>query len=594
MALRGLLTLILTLGLLSPLWGQTDPGPSVHPLPASGVIADIKTVARYRIDPAGELSPEDLYISDEGFQPFDPILDESAPRLWLKLTLIAPNEGPSDYVLRVSRRFFRHFELYTPNDTGRLMRRSATITGAIDAETVGREYVFPLRMDSGERHTLLIDVETLQHSLQPLAMVIEDGPGFAAKKANAYLLYGLIFGILLALIFHNFALYLNLRQPGHLYYVLAMSCTLLLLGVDSGMLQTFLLPDLLQPWVGRLNALFAVMLVTSIFLFFQAFVDGVRYAPKLTRAIVPFLVLAWVLMLIEFIAPTRAVAFIQLVMIAVMLLLTVSSFIAARKGSMEGAIFLAAWSIYVINAIVRGMLSFDMSSANPIAEHLMYFAAVVEASILALGLSYRVRVLYERHATALKEQHKAAMLANSDPLTGAYNRRFLQSYLGAALKGGETDRFDRTVLILDLDHFKKANDEFGHAAGDAILRDLVRRCQSRLAEDDVMCRLGGDEFVIITSSQSAQQGMDLAEALIEVFQRQPFVFEGQSMPVTTSIGVVSAVSNQCTVSDVLRMADQALYQAKKAGRNRAVFFDPDQATPFRHGPSMEPARERTE
>ncbi|MEN1729581.1 MAG: diguanylate cyclase, partial [Pseudomonadota bacterium] len=545
------LAFMLTLCLCGPVWGQADPNPPVHPLPTSGVMADLKGLSFYRPDPDHELSPEALFESDEGFLPFDPTLNEEAPSLWLKLVLIAPADGQPDYALRVGRRLFSRFELFTLDPSGQIERRSATVTEAVDAESVGREYVFPLTIEPGTRATILINVETIQQSLQPLILAVEDGAGFAASRANSYLFYGLVFGVLLALIFHNFALYLNLRQQGHLFYVLAMTCTLLLLGIDSGMLQNFLLPDALLPWVGRLNILFAVMLVISIYLFFQAFVDGMRLAPKLTKACRNAAVILAVLGPVVLVAPTNLFLLvtlsIQLINSVVMILLIAASLIAARKGSVEGSIFLAAWSIYVINAIVRSMLSLDFM-ANPLSEQLMYLAAVVEASILALGLSYRVRVLYERHATALKEQHKAAMLANSDPLTGAYNRRFLQSYLGTALKDIDADEFDRSVLILDLDHFKDANDEYGHAAGDAILRDLVRRCQSRLAEDDVMCRLGGDEFVIITSDQAEHQGLELAERLMETFRKQPFTFEGQSMPVTTSIGVVTEISTQSTVS----------------------------------------------
>jgi len=283
---------------------------------------------------------------------------------------------------------------------------------------------------------------------------------------------------------------------------------------------------------------------------------------------------------------------IQLLNVVLMLVVLVAAFLAARRGSIEGRIFLAAWSIYILSGFARTLLTLDLAGRNSVYEYLMYFAAVAEASILALGLSYRVRQLYERHATALKEQHKAAMLANLDPLTNAYNRRFLQTFLQNALMDREASSFQRSVLILDLDHFKEANDEYGHAAGDAILRELVRRCLRKLGDNGVLCRLGGDEFVIITSEQSSQSGLALAQNILEEFRREPFVYEGKSMPVTISIGVVSTISPKSSVSDILRMADQALYQAKQSGRNRATLYDPDKATPFRHGPSMEPAREQ--
>lgn len=222
----------------------------------------------------------------------------------------------------------------------------------------------------------------------------------------------------------------------------------------------------------------------------------------------------------------------------------------------------------------------------------MYFGAVIEASILGLGLAYRVRQLYESHALALKEQHRAARLANLDPLTGAYNRRFLQTYLENALVDAVQGEFKRSVLILDLDRFKETNDRYGHAVGDRLLRDLVDRCQGQLRNGDVLCRLGGDEFVIVSGNSRPGDGLALARRIVASIHTRPFELNGQPLPVTVSIGVVTTVSNEDQVSDLLRKADQALYQAKQAGRNQAVLFNPDQATPFRNGPSMSPPKER--
>lgn len=590
--------LALSLGPGAEVRGQSEGGPPVLPLPASGVMSDLKSAARYRPDPESTLSARELLQTDEGFLPFDPALDQQAPPLWLKLELIAPVDGPGSYSLRVGRRMFTRFDLYTEGPDGNPIKRTASASQVNDAEVAGREFVFPITVPPGQQEALLIHVELVQGSLQPLVLSIQDQNSFVQGRIQAFLAFGLIFGILIALIFHNFVLYLNLRQPGHLYYVLAMSATVLLLGIDSGLLQNFLLPAFLEAWTVNLFLLFSSAMMIAISLFFRSFVNGPQYAPRVTRVLMALLPIIGLIAITQFFVPTQVFLWLamifQVLHLVIMSLLLIGGFQAARRGSIEGAIFLAAWSLYFISGVARTLLTLDLIGTTPLLEYLMYIAAVFEASVLALGLSFQVRQLYERHATAMQEQHHAAMLANTDPLTGAYNRRFLQSFLGNALKSDETDHFDRSVLILDLDEFKQANDSYGHAAGDLVLRQLVRRCRRIMEDDDVICRLGGDEFVIITNDRSDQDGLSLANRLIDRFSRQAFEFEGQVMPVTVSIGVVSAVSRQCTVSDVLRMADQALYQAKQAGRNRAVLFDPDLATPFRHGPSMEAARERTE
>jgi two-component system, sensor histidine kinase LadS len=564
-------------------------------LPVQGTVSDIKTQTQVMLDPAGRLTAAELIASPELFGPFDPALDRESPAIWLRLEVQAPTDATGPYVLRVSRRFFTRFDLYLQAADGSFELRSATVNQPIDARTIGRDFIFDLPISPGASSTLLLHVETMQGSLQPLELWIQDGSSFAATQANTYLVFGLIFGILLALIFHNFILYLNLRQPGHFFYVLAMSSMLLLLGIDSGMLQNYLLPEFMLGSVGRINVVLVALLVITHFMFFRVFTGAQQHSPKLTIVIAVAVILLAILALLQLFASQAlfvpAANLAQLFSVAIFFLMLLGAWRAGRQGVVEGYIFLVAWGIYVVSAVGRTLLSLDFTMRNPVFEYLMYFAAVAEASILALGLAYRVRLLHERHAEALREQNRAARLANLDVLTGAYNRRFLESYLGSILADRQQGRLDRAVLILDLDNFKQANDTYGHAAGDLVLRELVKRCRQVLDEDDVLCRLGGDEFVAVLREQGQRNGRNVAEDIIRAFNESPIRYEEDIMPVTVSIGVVAGFSAALSVSDVLRMADRALYQAKQAGRNQAVVFDPDRTTPFRHGPSMEAPRE---
>lgn len=562
-------------------------------LPAQGVVGDLKQSATVRPDPAGELHPEALLRSDEGFEPYSPDLERNAPPLWLKLRLTAPPQSDGQYVLRVARRFFQAFEVHMPDEDGQLREFRAAYDEAVTMDTVGRQFVSGFTVPPGEIRTLLIRVDTVQDSLQPVELWIESRSTFAASKTNNFLVFGLLFGMLIALIFHNFILYLNLRQRGHLFYVLAMASVLLLLGVDSGLLQNYVLPGFLLAHVAKLYAVFNMLALVTIGLFFLSFVHPHRHAPRLTRAVhIVIGVIALIAIAASILPYDRLpliITALQPVQLVFQILLIAGAFLSGRRGATEGYIFLAAWLVFIISGFARVFMSLDLVPRTDLFEYLIYFGSVVEASILALGLTWRVRQLYERHARAIEEQHRAARLANLDPLTDAYNRRFLQAYLDGVMPGASADSFDRAVLILDLDHFKETNDEYGHAAGDLVLRKLVRRCRRVLREGDVICRLGGDEFVIVLSDQNDRTGLQVARRIIEEVAERPFLFEGADMPVTTSIGVVSSISPTCSVSDILRMADQALYQAKQAGRNRAVLFDPDRSTPFRRGPSRAPA-----
>jgi len=582
---------LLLAGLLSMLASSlacADPG--TLNLPDRGEIGEVKTHMLVRADAAGALDPAQLLNSDQGFEPFSPALDEESGPVWLKLRLQTVADAPEEYALRVARRFFQRFELHVGTSDGARYSSTASFNRATDAEYLGRQLIFPIRVPAGGETTLLLFVETVQASLQPVELWIEDRRGVDQARAEIQLLYGLVFGVMLALVFFNLVLYFSLRHPGHLYYVLAMASMLLLLAADSGILQTYVLPEALQKHAIKLNTLLGALTMLTITAFFRAFVVTGHGMPRLnwlSRALVIALALDVVLIALipgEWLLIVAVVT--QFLLVTSLFTLLIGGYVAGRNGISEGYIFLLAWSMLVVSAFSRTLMTMDVIARHPVLELMIYFGAMAEAVILALGLAWRVRQLHDRHARALEEQHKVARLANIDPLTNAYNRRFLKNYLESVLDPAGDSDGGRALLMLDLDHFKEANDRHGHAAGDAILIELVDRCRKVLRERDIICRMGGDEFVIVLAEGNAEHALDIASRLVDAIGGQPYVFEGEVITVTTSVGVVPELFPHHASSDLLRMADQALFQAKQAGRNQALRFDPKQSTPFRHGASL--------
>jgi diguanylate cyclase (GGDEF)-like protein len=170
-------------------------------------------------------------------------------------------------------------------------------------------------------------------------------------------------------------------------------------------------------------------------------------------------------------------------------------------------------------------------------------------------------------------QAEAALraLATTDELTGLANRRHFLARLveeQARLQRQETQR--AVVLMLDLDHFKTINDTFGHAAGDAVLRHGAALMRDSLRIIDQVGRIGGEEFAILLSGADRAAAQVFAERLREKFAKTPVLYEGQSIPVSVSIGITALTAQEATVNAVLRRADAALYRAKAEGRNRVV------------------------
>ncbi|WP_440995005.1 GGDEF domain-containing protein [Arhodomonas sp. SL1] len=169
-------------------------------------------------------------------------------------------------------------------------------------------------------------------------------------------------------------------------------------------------------------------------------------------------------------------------------------------------------------------------------------------------------------------QDKFTRLAQVDELTGLSNRRyFFEQAAGMLRKRRHGDR-GPVVCMLDVDHFKAINDAYGHAAGDAVLTELARRCREVLREQDVMGRLGGEEFVVLLPQTDREGGLQVAERLRRVIEAEPVEIPGGSEPaaLTVTIGVAALDDGEADVDKAILRADEALYRGKAAGRNRVV------------------------
>lgn len=175
-----------------------------------------------------------------------------------------------------------------------------------------------------------------------------------------------------------------------------------------------------------------------------------------------------------------------------------------------------------------------------------------------------VRDMTEQRAAREKLEHLAA----HDELTGLFNRRRFEREIdvhvaqGARYGGG-------ALLMLDIDNFKFFNDVYGHAAGDEVLRHVADILRSRLRATDTVARFGGDEFALLLPHASADDAALVAEEILQTFRSKPAEIQGGPVPVTVSIGVAS-VPTSSTAHEVLVAADNALYAAKRAGRDRYV------------------------
>lgn len=154
-----------------------------------------------------------------------------------------------------------------------------------------------------------------------------------------------------------------------------------------------------------------------------------------------------------------------------------------------------------------------------------------------------------------------------DGLTEIYNKRYFLEALDREMSRSHRYKRDLSVVMFDIDYFKKINDNFGHLAGDYVLQALAKLISSRARREEIFARYGGEEFVILLPETPKDGAMELAEQLRLKVASYTFIFENEEIPVTVSMGVASIMGDSVTANEFLKMVDEKLYKAKGEGRN---------------------------
>ena len=161
-----------------------------------------------------------------------------------------------------------------------------------------------------------------------------------------------------------------------------------------------------------------------------------------------------------------------------------------------------------------------------------------------------------------------------DGLTQINNKRYFLEYLEREM--GRCHRYGRalSLIMFDIDHFKKINDTHGHLAGDHVLKELARLVQARIRRDEVFARYGGEEFAVLLPETTLEGATQLAHDVRQRVEDARFVFQNETIPVTVSIGLARLRESHKTGLDLIKEADERLYDAKRGGRNRVVVAAP--------------------
>ncbi len=198
---------------------------------------------------------------------------------------------------------------------------------------------------------------------------------------------------------------------------------------------------------------------------------------------------------------------------------------------------------------------------------------IIPADPSEMQARVKTQLKRKRFADRLRENlHLSMRLATTDAVTGLFNRHYMASHLETLVKSAHVSGKPLSFLMMDIDHFKKVNDTYGHAMGDEVLQDFANRIARNVRGVDLAARYGGEEFVVIMPDTRMDDAAFIAERLRRTMEEEPFKISSQDEPieVLASVGLATMDGEQWSPGELLEKSDSALYQAKREGRNRVV------------------------
>lgn len=222
----------------------------------------------------------------------------------------------------------------------------------------------------------------------------------------------------------------------------------------------------------------------------------------------------------------------------------------------------------------------EMENTRPVQEILQ--EANIRLSVLNLDYEQvnkqliRAKIDLENLTRELREKNEVLkQMADMDGLTGVYNNRFFQQALDKEMSRAIRQGEPMALVLADIDHFKRFNDDHGHLVGDFVIAEFCRVLTAHIREYDTLARYGGEEFVIVLPQTTREQAIIVAEKLRRAVEKAAFIDKGESYSVTASFGVAALVGTDEVIpanQELIKMADEALYDAKGKGRNRVAAY----------------------
>jgi len=478
--------------------------------------------------------------------------------------------GKGRWVLELNCPIVDVVELYMPYPGGnagyRQVKGKRYGRGSPDT-LVFRNFAFHINTQAGSVATCYLRLGSFGPTTVPL--VLRTDEAFGIYGMYDYLGFGLIYGVMLAMILYNLFIFFSLRNSIYLTYVLYMLSFILYFLLFNGHLDAIYNVGVNNSQV--LQWFFLGALIFFSVSFCQRFFDTKAHTPKWHWVLEFFKAVAMVIVLLGLLGRHDAAAVmanaagslgpINLVIVGAIRWLqgfgTAKYYIMANMSFVLGTLIYILWTVGILPVNIPSNVIFSLGPA-------------IEAVLLSFALADRIQALEREKFFLTRSQAMYKKASETDGLTGLYNKAYLMQRLEAEVVEAAETRRPLSLIIMDVDNFKHYNDTYGHPEGDVVLRTLAEVVMGEIRDQDLGCRYGGEEFIVVFTNVEAAKALKAAERIRQSFAGQIFTTDnGANVSVTVSIGLAQLYPGE-NADGLVRRADQALYWAKHQGKNRVT------------------------
>jgi diguanylate cyclase (GGDEF)-like protein len=553
---------------------------------------------QYLEDPAGKLTLEQVRAMSARFalcSSEGPNFSFTKSVYWFHVALENRNSSDVHWLVEAQYPLIDHFTFYAVRD-GQLVdtREGGRPLPFAQRLIKHRNFIYPFEAYPGQSIDLYIRVQTSSSLQLPLAVWTPQA--FLAKDHEEQLAFGLYYGVLGAMFIYNLMIFLSIKEISYFHYLHYLGGYTVFLMALNGLAYEYLWPDSPRWGAVGLPMLICFALIGMVN-FSRTFLNLHSLMPVVNRWLRYF---SYLLAMLSVCALVVDYAIMIRLAAVNALIASVAVFACGCyclvKGERTARYFMLAWSALLAGVAAYVLKTFDVLPVNLLTEYGLQIGSALEALLLSFALAQRMTMLKEENlriqaeATSQLEQRVAQrtqelgvamqslsqanaalqVMSLTDGLTGIKNRKHFDTQLSNEIKRSARGHLWLSLLLIDIDHFKKVNDQYGHLAGDACLREVANTIKSCLARpSDDVARYGGEEFAVILPHTDLEGAAFLAQKICQTVAALHFEFEGQHIPTTISIGCCAALPETQGVSQALiAAADAALYQAKRSGRNR--------------------------